>query len=172
MTVPGLRSRVCPSLAGRGLPVILLVLATGCSLFSSGSPADRLERNRQRWADQGQANYAYTVGVGCFCPTWLVQPARVVVRADTVAAVRDPSTGEPLQDPSTDEPLTDAQREAFPTIDGLFDMVERAVRENADRLDVRYDSRFGHPREIGVDFRKGVADDELSYTARDLALDD
>ena len=157
-----------PSLAWRWLPVFLLGLATGCSLFSSGSPADRLERNRQRWAEQGQADYAYTVQVGCFCPTWFVQPARVVVRADTVAAVRNPATGEPLQNPSTDEPLTDAQRETFPTIAGLFDVVERAVREDAKKLEVQYDSRYGHPREIEIDFRENVADDEIAYTVRDL----
>jgi len=55
------------------------------------------------------------------------------------------------------------------TVLALFAKVEDAIDRDADRLDVRYDPRLGYPLEIAIDFIERAIDDEVTYTAAELA---
>jgi hypothetical protein len=74
----------------------------------------------------------------CFCP---FSPPRILeVRAGIPVALRD-STGRPAGSPR--EPYTY-------TIEGLFDLIERAVR-NDELVEVSYAPCLGYPASVGVD---------------------
>lgn len=152
----------------RLLPVFrlaLILLVAGCSFSPLGSddPLDELRAHRALWNRQSLDDYRFQIQIGCFCPPYLVQPSTVVVRADTVAAVLDPTTGEPQRSPSSDEPLTARQQADFPTIDAIFDRVERALRNEADRVEVQYDDGRGFVRDTALDVDEDAADDDVSY---------
>jgi hypothetical protein len=55
------------------------------------------------------------------------------------------------------------------TINALFDLIEAAIARPNDELRVTYDTDLGFPREIYSDGSFRIADDEVTYTASDVA---
>ena len=118
-----------------------------------------LERNRRRWESYGVFDYDYTVQRHCFCGSEVTEPVRVRVRSGQVVDQRYISDG---------FPVPYQFRHLFPSVDGLFDLAEDAVFSEAYRLDVRYQSAYNFPREIDIDYRRNVADDEVYIESYDF----
>jgi len=122
---------------------------------SSASPEpgettlQELEENSQTWAAHDIDTYQFTYQVLCFCLT--IDP----VTADVV-------DGEIVHLRSSDgQALNPAEVFTF-TIEDLFDRVEGAFTQPADRLVVTYDATFGFPNAIDVDYDFRIADEELT----------
>lgn len=134
------------------------LLGVGCR------PTDELERERQklerasaRWSDVHSSDYAYIYTHRCFCE----QGGRAVlitVRADTVTAIEDASSGEPV----LLSPLL------YTTVDGLFEMIHDALLRDPDHLEATYDSRDGYPRTLAVDYSRTADDDEFGFSVTSL----
>ena len=136
--------------------VLPLVLLAGCALFGEDDDdLSEVEQNRRQWERLGIDAYAYDLTIVCFCAH--VAPVRVQVRADTVFSATNPETGETVEEPYRTR-----------TIDELFDVVEDAVAQQADRLEVEYDEAFGYPARIYVDYRFNLADEEMTFVAENL----
>jgi hypothetical protein len=90
----------------------------------------------------------------------------ISVRADTVAAVRNPKTGEVLRHPNTGTPALQESPDSYHTVDGLFGIVKRAQDQNYHRLDVRYDAEYGYPAKIDFDVLENAADDYVRYEVK------
>jgi hypothetical protein len=56
----------------------------------------------------------------------------------------------------------------FPTVDGLFDVLEEAVRRDAHRVDVTWDPETGVPVDLYVDYDENVADEETGYRVTEI----
>lgn len=124
---------------------------------------------REKWDALEDDDYSYVLDIGCFCPQASFTPARVVVQNDSVVAIQNISTGFDLIDESDSSLVFDKYGAYFPTIDGLFDVLEDAL-PNADKVEVQYNEQFGYPREISIDWIKEALDDELVYSASSLLL--
>ena len=94
----------------------------------------------------------------CFCHWDYIRPGIVEVRSNAITAVTDAETLEPL-DP-----------QFFLTIDGLFDELQRAIDYPAFEIQAQFDKTFGYPTEFSIDYIEDVADDGMSYMARDLRI--
>jgi uncharacterized protein DUF6174 len=92
---------------------------------------------RAAWRARGISDYRVRIAMRCFCP--FSPPAILEVRGGIPVALRD-STGRSAGQPR--EPY------AF-TIEGLFDLIERAER-NDELVGVSY-SCLGYPASVGVD---------------------
>lgn len=137
------------------LLVGMMALAAGCGdLLSPGSDRSRLDTSRQKWQARGYVQYQFTLTAACFCV--INGPVRIEVRNDSILSVTQISTGKPL----------DAKY--LPTINKLFDFVDRGIAEHAATLRVTYDSTLGFPTEIVYDGSVNIADDEVTYTVRDV----
>lgn len=144
-------------------------LLSGCSLLGdSDDPLVRLRQHEQIWSERNISNYRYNLTIACFCSLAGFTPATVVVQADTVHAVLNPETGDPIRHPGTDAPLSDDLLAEIPTIDGLFDVIYRAIENEADELTVEYHASFGFPRTIDIDYIEEAVDDEIGYRAEAL----
>ena len=106
-------------------------------------------------------SYSFEYSKLCFCGG-LFNPAIIVVEADTIHAVLDPETREPLRDPQTQELVLQKYPESFLTIEELFEVIENAL-EKADELSVEYNQDSGHPESIEIDYVKDAVDDEVTY---------
>jgi hypothetical protein len=53
----------------------------------------------------------------------------------------------------------------IPTIEGLFEEIQRAIESNAFRVDVQYDAELGYPLSIYIDYEEFIADEELIISA-------
>ena len=147
--------------------LLLAALAlSSCSLFGPDEKHTNLDAARQRWEAQRLTTYSYVAQRLCFCAAELF-PARIVVEDGAVKAVHDPQTGEPLRLPDGRLAL-EAEPAAYRTIEGLFDLVEEARRAEADQLDVTYHPTYGYPTEISIDYVRGMADDEVTFTNADF----
>jgi len=59
---------------------------------------------------------------------------------------------------------------ASKTIDKLFGVVEDAIKRQTDEISVTYDSRFGYPTHIRIDYLKEAVDEEIAYKASEFKL--
>lgn len=141
------------------VPVLAAWAFLGCA---GGGPAEveglkgDLERARERWDATGPASYRYTVTRQCFCIREALGPAVVTVRDGEVTAVTRAGSGEPV------EP---EYRDFFPSVEGLFEILEEAVERDADRIEVRYDPVLGSPVHVWIDYETGMADEETGFEA-------
>jgi hypothetical protein len=135
-------------------------LAAGCSAFGlDGGTGERarLRINRAKWENHQIPAYRYTYRRGCFfCPG--IESIVLEVRNQAVIAAFPESSDEPLP----------YHLDLLPTVDDLFDIIESAIAQRVDLLEVEYHPVLGHPTRIAIDYGFNVADDEVSHSARDL----
>lgn len=135
------------------------------ALIAAGSPGralalDQLEldANRALWDLQGISNYDFLMQTICFCLPEVTRPGVVSVRSGAITSVIDAETSEE-RDPGS-----------FLTVDGLFDVLQEALDQEADWILAEFDGASGYPHSIDVDYSLGASDDELSYRARGLVV--
>ena len=103
---------------------------------------------REAWRVRQINSYRIQVAAGCFCP-WPQTPAIIEVRRGRVVALFD-TAGKSLGTPR--EPWS------LYTVEGLFDAVEQAARNN-DVVQVAYDPRYHYPAQVRGDLKIGLPDD-------------
>jgi hypothetical protein len=140
---------------------LAVLFLSSCDSITDGRKGDDFRENRNLWQQKGIENYTFEYSKLCYCGG-LFNPATIVVKADTIHAVLDPDTGEPLRDPQTDELVLQKYPESFLTIDELFGVIENA-RKKADKLNVEYDQNSGYPTYTEIDYIKEAIDDEVTY---------
>lgn len=126
----------------------LTLLAASCD--SLGPERSELERARALWEASGPSDYVYAVERLCFCG--YRGPARVTVEGGAVVSVVDLAEDEPPIEPT---------EELFPSVDGLFDILEDAIARDAHSISATYDPDTGVPVEFFIDYQENVADEEL-----------
>lgn len=149
----------------------LLLLGTGCTLAPSrtapvepvpsepvaSGPEGDLAAARARWAAAGLARYTMTETRQCECLEETSGPFRVTVRDGAVADVqfqgRAVAAGRAL------------------SIDALFDRLAQAYAEGAPRVDAAYHPTLGYPTHFIIDLDERIADEEVSYSVRDVAAE-
>ncbi|NUO94194.1 MAG: hypothetical protein HOQ17_05265 [Gemmatimonadaceae bacterium] len=149
-------------LAHAAFAMIMLAVAS-CSGDGVTSSRQRLDlaSAKQRWARFAPASYQITVGRSCFCTPETTRPVIVTVRNGQVESRRYEGTGADV--PSQFAP-------AYPSVDGLFGVIDHAVAEHAATVDVLYDGARGFPVSIQIDGSPMIADDELYYGTRDFVV--
>jgi hypothetical protein len=80
---------------------------------------------------------------------------QVTVREGSVAAVVDQATS---------APVADQFASLFPTVQGLFDLIQQAERQGADVITVVYHPSLGYPERIHIDYREDMVDEEIGFT--------
>jgi len=135
----------------------LTLLLAACSAPTAPSDRDALLQARARWEALGSDSYTFELVRGCFC----VVAGRVTVSVQHGVVVG----AEYLDSRSAVEPVLLTY---LPTVPDLFDLIADALDRGAASLLVSYDSSYGFPTRIEVDYSATAADDELSFTASDL----
>jgi hypothetical protein len=141
------------------LASVVLLAAVGCDQ-STAPEEDALRSARRRWANNGPAEYSFDLVRSCECTPEMVGPVRIRVQLGNVVA------REYILNQS---PVPAQYAAGFPSVEGLFDVIAAALRDDAYRVEVDYDSNNGFPRLISVDYDRAVADDEFVYTATNLS---
>jgi uncharacterized protein DUF6174 len=132
-----------------------VVVLTGCGLTGpDGDLRTELERNRALWDTTGLATYEYGVERICFCGVEARGPVLVNVEAGSVLSRRYVDSGDPVLPGFAD---------LFPTVVGLFDVIEGAIEDDAFNIDVSWDIATGLPTDIFIDYDESVADEEVGF---------
>jgi len=139
------------------LLLTLATLGTACS----ESPDDHgLAAARRQWADHLPAAYSFTWTQGCECISDMRRPIRISVTAGQLTSAVFVDDQRPVGEPV---------RGYLVTIDGVFDMIQAAIDQDAAKVTVEYDPARGYPRSVLVDYDRQVADEELALQISDFA---
>ncbi|MCZ6867419.1 MAG: DUF6174 domain-containing protein [Chloroflexi bacterium] len=128
-----------------------------------GTAQRELDKNRQIWESQGLTDYRMAFQWFCFCVPEYVAPVVVSVRdTNTIDGVTFSETGAPVDPSSFDR---------YETVDGLFDLIQAAIDQNAFSISVEYDPELGYPAGASIDYQRLVIDEERGFTAEVLMGD-
>jgi hypothetical protein len=136
--------------------LFLVLILTACST----GEVTEFSRNQTKWQDANISHYRFELNVGCFCAFRSQMPATVEVQGGEIVSITG-ADGNPIliSDPLNEYVLR------FATIDRLFSELESDSFKEADKLTVTYDSTYGFPSEIIIDFIELAIDDELYLSA-------
>lgn len=136
--------------------LIFIFIALALAACSMGNQSE-IERNRQKWQDLGISHYRFNLFVGCFCVFSQDMPLVVEVQNGQVVSMEYQSG----------KAIEEGNRELFrryETIDQIFSELEKDLKGEADEVKVTYDSTYGFPKQVNIDFIKEAIDDEVSLT--------
>jgi hypothetical protein len=116
-----------------------------------------LDTATSSWEEAGLVSYTYVYQRSCYCLPEDTTPKVVEVVDGVVISVDDVSGND----------------DNIPTIEGLFEEIQRAIdsnpfraiESNAFRVDVQYDAELGYPLSIYIDYEEFIADEELIISA-------
>ena len=93
----------------------------------------------------------------CECSYNLDQTVNVTVRDGDIKSVIYAESGM--------VPIQWGGGPVYHTPDSLFDVIQKAITAEADQLAVNYNSEFGYPTNIDIDYDVNATDDEYTATA-------
>ena len=141
-------------------PALLLAALAGCALGDDdGVQNQKLAEARTLWDRQDVGSYSYLLELECFCaPASQLEPVLVTVQngAATSVVYWD-------DDPADRTPAPAELFAPYDTVEELFEIVEDAIRRDADVLQVGYDRDYGFPNVINVDYQAGGSDQMLLF---------
>lgn len=137
----------------RSLLLILTVFLILSCDSDDASVQSSLEQNRQKWQSHNIKNYSIQEKYLCFCAglEW-----QIVVQdgvKDTVIV------SEPYEDY---QPYADTFEKSR-SIEEAFEFIQNFDVDAVDFFEVSYDPKYGYPAKIDIDYRAGLADDEIIY---------
>ena len=132
------------------LTALLLPVAPAAAAdpdVESGAAQRALNEAREAWTARDLDDYDFRVERSCFCPVSYTRPRDVKVR-----------DGKPVAGGKKIRP--------YATVPRIFALIQGAIDERADILDVRY-GPGGVPRAVYVDYSFMTADEEIGiFTSR------
>jgi hypothetical protein len=142
------------------LLLAILLATAGCGAPTAPNDRDGLAAARERWRIQGSATYSYEINRSCFC-VFGGRRMTVTVQSGSVSGADYLDSGTAVEA---------ALLTYVPTIPDLFDLIEAALEQRAAYFFARYDSEYGYPTKIDIDYSVNAIDDELAISARSLVV--
>ncbi|MFK7815994.1 MAG: DUF6174 domain-containing protein [Gammaproteobacteria bacterium] len=126
---------------------------------TSNDIASEVQINREKWLSHGISNYEIEMQKICYCVPEVVRMMVFEVEDNKVEEVRYADTGDNVDPQHYGD---------FNTIEGMFTFVEQALAKNPADLSISYDEKYGYIKELSVDFKENLADDEVSIIASNM----
>jgi hypothetical protein len=114
------------------------------------------EQARAHWRSLALVDYRYSFRRSCFCVPAAISEVEILVRSGQVTQVFYADTGQAVSP------------DGYPTVDGLFETLQRAFDDGAYEIRAAYDPGRGYPTDFYIDTSPQIADEELGVQARDL----
>ncbi len=133
---------------------LLLILASvvfiSCEDSSSNPDYSYIKNPKERWQAYKLLKYTIDQQRLCFCP--YIDKISLAISNDSIIEARNTS----------DNSLLDEENiKRYKTINQLFDYIDTLKARNVDSLYVEYDSTYGYPSKIYIDFERYMVDEEL-----------
>jgi hypothetical protein len=126
------------------IPLAALIACSSPSTPTPGDQAEELARNQRQFQSLVGGNYRVTYENSCFCPVETLRPVRLTVVNGALSDVTRVSDGASL-------PPSDWR--SYRTVDQVFAEIEAGLNRGAQRVVVTYDSQYGYPRDVLVDYQ-------------------
>lgn len=158
------------------IPLItaVLVFLSACTAVPVATPLpspvaqspelQRLRDNRKKWESGAGRHYRARISASFFGPREWMVPLIVEVKEGTLISM---STDGAQPAPTSKEWTEFADRHN--TIEKVFGLIEKAMADKAERIEVDYDPALGYPMRVVIDPLAQAADDETYYTIDNVA---
>ena len=145
------------------VPALLLSTLAGCSLGDDDSfQRQNLQQARTRWDTKDVASYTYILELQCFCaPASELKPVLVTVNNGAVVSLQYWN-----ENPNNRPPAPAAIFGPYDTVEELFALVDDAIDRDADVLQVGYNSEYGFPEAVNVDYEAGGSEQLLFFVTQ------
>lgn len=117
------------------LAVLLPAALLACGVSPTGLML-ALSSAQERWERHEPAAYRMTIQRSCECLPEMSGPVVVTVREGTVISRQYVQSG---------AAVTATYAELFPAVEGLFALIEAAMRDGVRPINPRYDEALGYP---------------------------
>jgi len=126
---------------------------------TSNDIASEIQSNREKWMAHEISDYEIEMQKICYCIPEVVRMMIFEIDDDKVKAVSYADTGDDV----------DPQHYGnFNTIEGMFSFVEQELEKNPADLIIAYDEEYGYIKELSIDYKQNIADDEISIIASNM----
>jgi hypothetical protein len=145
------------------VPVLLLSTLGGCGFGDDDSfQRQNLQQARTRWDTKDVASYSYILELQCFCaPASELRPVLVTVNNGAVVSLQYWN-----ENPSNRPAAPASIFGPYDTVEELFALVADAIDRNADVLQVGYNSEYGFPEAVNVDYEAGGSEQLLFFVTQ------
>ena len=126
---------------------------------TSNDIASEIQMNREKWLTHEISGYEIEMQKICYCIPEVVRMMVFEVNDNEVQSVRYADTGEDVDPQHYGE---------FNTIEGMFSFVEAALGKSPADISIAYDEKYGYIKELSIDFKENIADDEISIIASNM----
>ena len=143
------------------IAVAALALVACASGASANQNQSELDQNWQKWQDADISHYRYNLAISCFCVFSQDMPLIIEVQDGQVVSMEYASGNE----------IDAASREyfeRFETMDKVFEQLQKDIGGEADEVVVTYNTTYGFPEEVKIDYVLEATDDELWLTVSDF----
>ena len=120
---------------------VALVLGIADCGVSATAPESGLAAARFRWAQRAPAAYTITILRTCECLREMSGPVTVSVRNGVVESRQYVESGAAVPPQYV---------ELFPTVEGLFALIEDGIRSDTRPLSAQYDATLGYPTRFSI----------------------
>lgn len=140
----------------RYLTVLFLIILNFACQKEISVPTSEFEYNKNKWESLGVNSYKYTFQISCFCIPDVTLPKVIEVIDGEIMSVNEISYDDELH-------------WGILSIAQLFDVIEKAEKNNVAVLDVKYHQEQGYPISVYIDRDKMIADEEMDYSVTSLS---
>ncbi|MDQ6886552.1 MAG: DUF6174 domain-containing protein [Gemmatimonadota bacterium] len=133
--------RCCSALPSFAISAAVLTLNVGACRSTPTGPEAGLAAARARWTKLAPAAYTITLYRSCECLAEMSGPVEVAVRSGAGVSRRYVQSGAAVAPQYAD---------LFLTVEGLFAIIDAAVRDGMRPLDARYDATLGYPTRVAI----------------------
>ena len=142
----------------------ILALLHGCVLKDDrlADIQSKLDQNQRKWTSAMVSNYQFNFRWKCYCSPEYVDPVNISVREnriDGAVFVED------------EVPVAVEGLERYRTIEGLFDLLQEGIDENAHTISAHYHSELGYPVKASIDYEEDSVDEELGFDIDSLSIE-
>ena len=123
----------------------------------------QLDNNRKKWDSEMASNYQFSFQWSCYCTMDFVAQVNITVQENRIHSAASVDGDVPI-------PL-EVAIERYEAMDGLFDLLQSAIDENAYTISANYHPDLGYPIEVWIDYEKNSVDEELGFTIHNLILE-
>ncbi len=116
-----------------------------------------LNKNMELWRHSNFSSYAYTYKRLCFCPS--EEDILVTVTDGQVTAASYSPSGITLSPERVNQLMT---------VEGFFQVIQKAISAQVARLEVNYNVTSGYPETIYIDIDEQMADEAMTYIVSEL----
>ena len=133
-----------------------IIYITLIFVLAACSTSTAFDKNLMKWNDANISHYRYQLLISCFCPFGEDMPLTIEVQNGEVVSMTRPDGS--LVDSSNPSYTTYV---SYATIERVFSELGLVLTGEAEDVAVSYDSTYGFPVEISIDYIKEAIDDEM-----------